>query len=138
MTPILEKKEINIEVHSNKPFEKRVFPIDITSIVFNLVINSIESFSHSNVSERRIKIDLFVDREFVFTYSDNGTGISEMFEDPSDIFRYGTTSKLDIDGEAEGTGMGMYIVYTTLREYNSKPIITKHKNGFELQFKMQK
>ena len=136
--PILEKKNISIDVLSDGYFEKRVFPIDITSIVFNLVINSVESFAHSNVVTRKITISLSTRSEFVFRYTDNGAGISEVFADPYDIFKFGTTSKYDKNGEREGTGMGMYIVYTTLREYNSKPEIIEAKEGFQLLFKLQK
>lgn len=135
---ILNKKNIAIDVLSDGIFEKRVFPIDITSIVFNLIINSVESFAHSRVTNREISISLSTRKEFVFTYTDNGDGISEIFNDPYDIFKFGTTSKYDINGDREGTGMGMYIVYTTLREYNSKPEIIKAKEGFQLQFKLQK
>lgn len=135
---ILNKKNISIDVLSDGVFEKRVFPIDITSIVFNLIINSVESFAHSRVTNRKIAISLSTRKEFVFTYTDNGDGISEIFNDPYDIFKFGTTSKYDINGDREGTGMGMYIVYTTLREYNSKPEIIKAKDGFQLQFKLQK
>lgn len=136
--PILKKKQIDVEVLSDGQFERRIFPIDITSIVFNLVINSIESFVHSKVANRKISICLSVANELVFTYSDNGAGISEKFENPYDIFKFGTTSKYDINGDPEGTGMGMYIVYTTLREYNSKPVIINAKEGFQVQFKLQK
>lgn len=136
--PILEKKKIHIKVIPDGLFEKRLFPIDIMSIVFNLLINSVESFSHSTVSTREILITLSTKDEFVFNYSDNGAGLSDKFSDPYDIFRFGTTSKYDINGDPEGTGMGMYIVNTTLREYNSKPEITKTKDGFGLQFKLQK
>ncbi len=136
--PILEKKIIDIDVFADGPFEKKVFPIDIMSIVFNLLVNSVESFSHSTVSTRKIVIALSTKDEFVFNYSDNGAGLSEGFNDPYDIFRFGTTSKYDINGDPVGTGMGMYIVNTTLREYNSKPEITKTKDGFGLRFKLQK
>ena len=136
--PILEKKNIDISLTYDQPFEKKIFPIDMTSIVFNLIINSIESFSHSSVSQRKIAIDLSSKDEFIFTYTDNGVGLSQQFEDPYDIFRFGTTSKYDINGEAEGTGMGMYIVNSTLREYNSKPVIVNYTNGFSLQFTLQK
>lgn len=74
---------------SNGSFERRVFPIDITSIVFNLVINSIEAFAHSKVDARRITISLSTTDEFIFTYSDNGSGIPDKFENPYDIFKFG-------------------------------------------------
>ena len=102
------------------------------------MINSIEAFAHSKVVARRITINLSAADEFVFTYSDNGSGISGEFENPYDIFKFGTTSKFDINGEPEGTGMGMYIVYTTLREYNSNPVIINASEGFKMQFKLKK
>ena len=84
--------------------------------------------------ERNIKLFIKSDPEkIVISYSDNGPGLSDMFENPYEIFNYGTTSKVDQDGNIIGTGMGMYIVSSTLREYDATPVVTEYKKGFEMQ-----
>lgn len=43
LNPILARKKIKIDIQAdNNSFERRVFPIDIESIVYNLIINSIK------------------------------------------------------------------------------------------------
>ena len=135
LDPILIRKKITIQILNDKiAFERRVFPIDIESIVYNLIINSMEAFESSNISERRITIQLSTDDMFNFRYYDNGKGIDPIFKDPYDIFKFGTTSKVDSNGEKIGTGLGMYIVSSTLREYNSSPKLINWKDCFEMQF----
>lgn len=135
LKPILERKQIKISIDdNNSSFERRVFPIDIESIIYNLVINSMEAFEKSNIIQREIKITLKAADIFTLIYHDNGKGIDELFQDPYEIFKFGTTSKIDSNGEKIGTGLGMYIVASTLREYNSSPKLLNWKNCFELQF----
>lgn len=135
MRPILIRKKINVKVvHNGDHFERRVFPIDIESIIYNLIINSIEAFESSSIEERCIEITLSTDEMFHCRYFDNGKGIDPVFEDPYDIFKFGTTSKVDSNGEKTGTGLGMYIVASTLREYNSEPKLIRWKDCFEMSF----
>jgi len=135
LDPILRRKKIVLEIHHDKiDFERRVFPIDIESIVYNLIINSMEAFESSKIVERHIVIQLSTDDMFHFKYYDNGKGIDPIFKDPYDIFKFGTTSKVDSNGEKIGTGLGMYIVSSTLREYNSAPKLINWKDCFEMQF----
>ena len=48
------------------------------------------------------------------------------------IFEYGTTSKFDAEGNAVGTGLGMYIVASSINEYKGRYTITKVEDGFGL------
>lgn len=140
LNPILARKKIKIDIQAdNNSFERRVFPIDIESIVYNLIINSMEAFEGSDIEQRCIRIRLSCDDYFDLVYSDNGKGIdSTTFSDPYDIFKFGTTSKVDSNGDKIGTGLGMYIVSSTLREYNSSPKLVKWKGCFEMQFSIGK
>lgn len=135
LDPISSRKHVNISVQANdETVERKLFKSDFESILYNLIINSIEAFEKSSCRERNIQLLLQSDSEnIVFTYKDNGPGLSDMFENPYDIFNYGTTSKVDKEGNTIGTGMGMYIVSSTLREYDADPVITEYKNGFALQ-----
>ena len=67
--------------------------------------------------------------EWFLQYRDNGEGLNKVFKDPYDIFNFGTTSK---NG---GTGLGMYIIASTAREYNAEYKITENISGFGLDFK---
>ena len=50
-----------------------------------------------------------------------------------DIFKYGTTSKFDSNGNQIGTGLGMYIVASIVNEYHGTYALTKVDNGFGIQ-----
>lgn len=135
LDPISSRKHVNISVQANdETVERKLFKSDFESILYNLIINFIEAFEKSSCRERNIQLLLQSDSEkIVFTYRDNGPGLSDMFENPYDIFNYGTTSKVDKEGNTIGTGMGMYIVSSTLREYDANPVISEYKKGFTLQ-----
>ena len=66
-------------------------------------------------------------------YLDNGHGLSDGFKsNPYDIFKYDTTSKFDSKGNQLGTGLGMYIVASSVNEYRGAYNITKITEGFGL------
>lgn len=134
--PILFQKKIDIKVNvDDKKVTKKIFVSDFESIIYNLIINSIESFEESKIKQRIINIDLETNTEILLHYSDNGKGLGETFANPYDIFNFGTTSKYDNNGEIIGTGLGMYIVASTIREYNAKYELITNKTGFALDLK---
>jgi signal transduction histidine kinase len=136
LQPILEQKKIIIDLNGDeKQIFKKIFVSDFESIIYNLIINSIEALEKTKVSERKISIIVETANNFTIHYRDNGTGLGDAFKNPYDIFRFGTTSKFDKDGEVIGTGLGMYIVASTAREYNAQCIITESENGFGLDIK---
>lgn len=134
ISSILKQKNISINViDDGKGTFKKIYISDFESILYNLIINSVESFERNKVGSRNIDITLSTDNEFVIRYEDNGSGISTIFKNPYDIFKYGVTSKIDKDGTPIGTGLGMYIVESTLREYDAKYKITKSQSGFGIE-----
>lgn len=136
LEPILTQKKIKVKITGdNKQTFKRIFVSDFESILYNLIINSIESFEKSRITERIINISLKTDEDFIIDYKDNGKGLGEVFKDPYDMFTFGTTSKYDVNGKQIGTGLGMYIVASTIREYNGKYSITEYKSGFGLEMR---
>lgn len=136
MEPILVQKQIKIELNlDEKQVHKRIFVADFESIIYNLIINSIEAFERTKVSARKISIVLETDEDFTIHYNDNGCGLGDKFKNPYDIFKFGATSKHDKDGEQIGTGLGMYIVASTAREYNAQYVITEINSGFGLDIK---
>lgn len=133
LDPILQQKRIKVilSTDSKEPY-KRIFVSDFESIIYNLIINSIESFSKSKTTERTINIILETNNNFILHYKDNGNGLGATFKNPYDIFNYGTTSKRDINGDVTGTGLGMYIVASTAREYNAEYKLVEWESSFAI------
>lgn len=134
LKPILDQKQISFSVQGEKGLFKKIFTTDFEAILYNLVINSIESFEQSSIKNRKISVVVILteDSKVVIQYLDNGKGLSDIFSNPYDIFKFGETSKRDKDGKVTGTGLGMHIVSSTLREYNAEYKITEYKSGFGL------
>lgn len=135
ISPILNRKMVKIQFDTDDgEAYKKIFATDFDSIIYNLVINSIESFEGTKVSERQIAIRVESDEDsLTIHYCDNGHGLTEVFKKkPYSIFEYGTTSKFDAEGNAVGTGLGMYIVASSINEYKGRYTITKVEGGFGL------
>lgn len=133
LDPILKRKKVNLEIKTNGcTAVKKIFETDFDSIIYNLIINSIESFEDTKCEDRKIHISVEADEsKFYIHYLDNGHGLTEKFiNSPYDIFKYGTTSKYDNLGNQIGTGLGMYIVASSVNEYLGTYTITKVKDGF--------
>lgn len=132
--PILDRKMVRVNFWTDGgEAYKKIFATDFDSIIYNLIINSIESFEETKVAERLIEITVESGNVLTIHYSDNGHGLTDAFKkNPYSIFEYGTTSKYDAEGKAVGTGLGMYIVASSINEYNGRYTITKVENGFGL------
>ena len=118
-----------------EPVIFRCFPYEIESIINNLITNSTSAFKSINQTDRKIHIkveqrDSFVD----IYYHDNGPGLSEKYKkNPDLIMDAMETDKTDADGEIVGTGMGMWIIGKTVRDYHGNVDLTKNidsENGF--------
>lgn len=139
LLPLLLQKNIKLTIEGKEGIAlKKIFSIDIESIICNLIVNSIEAFKKINEPDRKIIIKIFKTDEYIkINYKDNGPGISETYKDPYDIFEFGVTDKINPHtGEIIGTGLGMYIVATTINEYNGKYELTNNKNGFEIEINL--
>lgn len=133
MSPILVQKKISCDIVEDKNKAiKKIFESDFESIIYNLIINSIEAFEKTKVAERKITITMETSDNIIIHYKDNGSGLGEIYKNPYDIFNFGVTSKVDKDANIIGTGLGMYIVASTVREYDAKYVITEYKSGFGL------
>ena len=141
MNPILTIKQTKIDfVCQSKKILKKLFVNDLESIFYNLIINSIEIFEQKRVRNRKIEILLEDSKDNILIfYSDNGPGLDKCFKDPYEIFKYGVTTKIDVDtGERIGTGLGMYIIDSTINEYNGEIIILEHTNNFKVKIVIPK
>ena len=121
-------------------FQILAHEIDLDSIFYNLIINSIEAFAlPTDLTSRRIAIDLAEGAEgmIAITYRDNGPGLSASFRSPDEIFLYGSSSKSDRDdAEITGTGIGMWLLKTIVDDYHGHvvSISAVGEPGFSVSF----
>jgi signal transduction histidine kinase len=134
----LHDRNIKIEVINNTTIEYlfRAFEMDMNTIFSNLISNSIDAFK--NVKEvhldRKITISYtLVDNIIQIIYSDNATGIPNIFSDTNDIFLPFITSKKDKSGNDIGTGLGMYLVKNVINDNNGTAELLKTDVGFSIQ-----
>ena len=117
--------EITVECD---PIVFRCFPYEIESIINNLVANSTSAFKAVNQSERKIHIKVEQRDNFIdIIYQDNGPGLSDKYKkDPDMIMDAMETDKTDADGEVVGTGMGMWIIGKTVKDYKGTVDLSKN------------
>lgn len=136
--PLLKQKNITLNITGEVNLNyKKVFVVDIESIICNLVINSIEAFKKTEIPNRIINIEVTHDESnIIILYTDNGPGVSKEFQTPYEIFNFGVTDKKDNNtGEIIGTGLGMYIVSSTMNEYRGEyQLLDNEGFGLELKF----
>lgn len=96
------------------------FEIDLDSIFNNLILNSVEALlSARHQGDRQIKIVAEQKGSQVkIMYSDNGPGLHPSIRDPSSIFKFAVTTKRDASGQANGTGLGMWILAAVVQANN--------------------
>lgn len=132
--------DFDIDTISNEPALK-CFEIDLDCIFNNLVVNSVEAFSQKNAPpERKIKIEITNrDKDIIILYSDSGPGLSKNIINPQRIFQCFFTTKVnEHSGEDEGTGIGMWMVKSTINEYRGSIKVLLDKSGFGLEIKIPK
>lgn len=144
-TPTLNSQDVtmNIEMEEGKELMFRVFPIDVDSIFNNLIANSLDAFRRNDANNNRdIYIKLHeIDNKLVIIYKDSGPGLNASIKNPNDIFEPFVTTKLDKHGEEIGTGLGMWIVKSTVDEYKGMIRILNNLNqgfGIEISFPLKK
>lgn len=101
---------LNIKVDENLTF--RCFEIELDSIFNNLIANSYEAFRRPGFREERT-INISVSQkseQLVVDYNDTGPGLASDIRNSTDIFTPLYTTKIDLNGEPIGTGLGMTLV----------------------------
>lgn len=109
--------------------------IEFNSIFDNLIVNSVDAFSRQGFKgERIIKIQLSDDEDSIFIdYQDSGPGLIEAYKkEPYKILEFNESSKINNQGEQEGTGVGMWIVKNTINEYKGTLKIDTSVQGFRV------
>lgn len=143
----LRDRSIELIVNSPKDLTLRAFELDFDSIFINLLTNSIDAFSlpSKRSDARKISIECRKDNDFIYiVYKDNGPGLSKDILNPDDIFTPMFTTKKDhSNGDDTGTGLGMWIINSVVKEYDGKVFLLSpqsnedtEKNGFGLRIQL--
>jgi signal transduction histidine kinase len=114
--------------------------IDLDSIFNNLIANSSDAFKRKDADTTRI-----IRLSFVYdvktginvTYEDTGPGLSDEITDPNVIYQpFFTTKRDERTGEKTGTGLGMWIVKSTIENYNGGIEIINTRPNFKLKLNL--
>lgn len=120
-----------------KELDMRAFEIDLDSIYNNLLVNSIDSFMRQKSNNHReiiLKIHS-TSKEIIIDYFDNGEGLSKDIREHTQIFQaLYTTKRNEHTGEEIGTGLGMWLIDTIVREYNGQiRLLYPENKGFGIR-----
>jgi len=136
-------RKIDLAVSSPKEgvFQILAHEIDLDSIFYNLIINSIEAFASTGNIDRQIRIELWGCQEaaICLTYRDTGPGLSTNFRTPEEIFEYGRSSKSHRDdAEIAGTGIGMWLLKAIVDDYQGRILSPSAvgRRGFFISFSL--
>jgi signal transduction histidine kinase len=134
---VLANRMISLECNlNNKELDLRALEIDLDSIFNNLIVNSIDSFMKNKSTQRDIKLEISnTDKEIIIDYFDNGKGLSQDIREHTDIFKaLYTTKRNEYTGEEIGTGLGMWLVATIVKEYNGNvKLLYPENKGFGIR-----
>ncbi|MDX2306419.1 MAG: ATP-binding protein [Microscillaceae bacterium] len=133
---ILSERCTKIVIDNNhlEDIHFKAFEIDLDAIFNNLVANSIDAFSRRDApNSREIKISLSLEENIDIIYEDSGPGLSTDIPHPEIIFDLFFTTKRDKHGQKVGTGLGMWIVKSTLEEYNGSIGFLNIRPGFKIK-----
>jgi signal transduction histidine kinase len=136
---LLSRRHIKLVVDKKNFVEVnfRGHEIDLDGIFNNLMANSVDAFRRPDAPDlREIKLSFLFDMNtgINVTYEDSGPGLSPEIIDPNQIFQpFFTTKRDERTGEKIGTGLGMWIVKTTLDEYEGKIEFIKTRPGYKIK-----
>lgn len=143
-TTTLQERSISLDIECADDLNLRAFEIDFDSIFINLLTNSIDAFSQPvkrDSKTRNIAIECKDEDDFIIiNYIDNGPGLSNDITNPQDIFKpMYTTKKEQSSGDDTGTGLGMWIIKSSIDEYDGKiQILNLLNSGFGVRIQIPK
>lgn len=137
---ILKRSHVELRYSCGEDIEFKCFEFDIENIISNLISNSLASFDREEetVLEKKEITLTITKREngFMIDYADTGWGLVEKYKaHPELILEAFETSRVTMDEEEEGTGMGMWIVNKTVLEYNGNLSLEENRQltrGFKI------
>jgi signal transduction histidine kinase len=126
---------ITYENDKIKDFFVKMIELDIDTIFDNLLTNSIEAFQTNGFKgDRIIKIHLKrIEEQIEINYIDSGPGISKDIKKKEEIFKAFVTTKVDNTGKEIGTGLGMWLLKSSV-DYNKGSVkICSPESGFHIK-----
>lgn len=128
----LDERLISLHIDAKANLEIRAFEIDFDSIFSNLLVNSIDAFINSKLSDARaIYISCGrTDKELIIEYRDTGPGLNKDILQPEKIFEPLFTTKRNTSGEEIGTGLGMWIIKSVVEENSGVVKLLYPAQGF--------
>jgi len=123
-----------------KAFHVKMIELDIDTIFDNLFANSIEAFQRDGFKGNRI-IDITLTKEeeeyIEIEYRDSGPGLSTEIKKPNEIFKAFVTTKRDATGTEIGTGLGMWLLKSSV-DYNKGSVkLYSPDKGFQIKIKLK-
>lgn len=113
--------------------------IDLDGIFNNLITNSVDAYKRKDAGDlREIKLSFAFNplepNGISVVYEDFGPGLLEEITEPNKIFQpFFTTKRDEKTGEKIGTGLGMWIVKSTIDEYNGDVEILQARPNFKVK-----
>jgi signal transduction histidine kinase len=138
---LLSQKHVDLKINKSNFLNVyfRGFEIDLDSIFNNLITNSVEAFVRPDASEKR-EITLsfsFAQGGINVVYEDSGPGLAPEITEVNQIFEPFFTTKRDArTGEVIGTGLGMWLVKSTIEDYKGTTQIGTSRPGFKLSINL--
>lgn len=136
---LVERKiELNVSKVGDDDISILAHEIDLDSIFYNLINNSVEAFLKPSGPMARgitIRVEAKNNKWIDIEYQDNGPGLASTFNVADDIFMFGVTSKKDEDlGDAGGTGIGMWLLRNVVDDYggNVRLLSAMGQPGFRI------
>lgn len=138
---LLSRRNITLKIDHGNFTEVRFkgHEIDLDGIFNNLIVNSVDAFKRIDSSSvREIKISFSVNFNdkigICCIYEDTGPGLLDEILDANIIFQpFYTTKRDEKTGERIGTGLGMWILKSTVDGYNGDVEILNVKPSFKIK-----
>jgi len=140
-SPLLSRRKVTLKIDKWKweQVNFRGHEIDLDGIFNNLIANSVDAFKRKDAGDsRQISLSFsFNPNEQLgigVVYEDSGPGLEAEIQDPAQIFQpFYTTKRDERTGEKIGTGLGMWIVKSTIDEYDGEISFLKTRPGFKVK-----
>lgn len=126
---------ISFEDEESKFYYVKMIELDIDTIFDNLIANSIEAFQRDGFKGNRI-INIILSRvedEIQIEYKDSGPGLSRDLKKHEDIFKAFVTTKRDKTGKEIGTGLGMWLLKSSIDDNHGSVKLYNPDTGFQIR-----
>ncbi|NJO89975.1 MAG: HAMP domain-containing histidine kinase [Chloroflexia bacterium] len=138
---LLSRRNIKLTIDKWKFTEVnfRGHEIDLDGIFNNLITNSVDAYKRQDAGDNReIKLSFSFNpldsKGISVVYQDFGPGLLSEIQDPNKIFQpFYTTKRDEKTGEKIGTGLGMWIVKSTVDEYDGDIEILQSRPNFKVK-----